>query len=34
MPDAVNTGFILDMQRKLYRWSDTDPKKVLWTSST
>ena len=25
MSDAVNTGFILDMQRKLYRWSAADP---------
>jgi len=21
MPSTVNTGFVLDMQRKLYRWS-------------
>ena len=27
MSDAVNTEFILDMQRKLYRWSSTDSKK-------
>ncbi len=27
MSDAVNTGFILDMQRKLYRWSAADPDK-------
>ena len=27
MSDAVNTGFILDMQRKLYRWSAADPEK-------
>lgn len=25
MSDAVNTGFILDMQRKLYRWSTANP---------
>jgi retron-type reverse transcriptase len=25
--DTVNTGFILDMQRKLYRWSAADPDK-------
>ena len=29
MPDAVNTEFILDMQRKLFRWSDADPNKVF-----
>lgn len=29
MPDTVNTGFILDMQRKLYRWSDADPTRVF-----
>jgi RNA-directed DNA polymerase len=29
MPDTVNTGFILDMQRKLYWWSDADPNKVF-----
>ncbi len=27
MSDTVNTGFILDMQRKLYRWSAVDPDK-------
>ncbi len=27
MSDTVNTGFILDMQRKLYRWSAADPDK-------
>ena len=27
LSDAVNTGFILDMQRKLYRWSAADPDK-------
>lgn len=27
MSDTVNTGFILDMQRKLYRWSAADPEK-------
>ena len=27
LSDAVNTGFILDMQRKLYRWSAADPEK-------
>src|SRR5215831_5831976 len=25
LSDTVNTGFILDMQRKLYRWSAADP---------
>jgi hypothetical protein len=25
MPGAVNTGFVLDMQRKLYRWSFDHP---------
>ena len=27
MSDTVNTEFILDMQRKLYRWSVADPDK-------
>ncbi|MCA7120533.1 MAG: hypothetical protein LGL72_14290, partial [Acidibrevibacterium sp.] len=27
MSGTVNTGFILDMQRKLYRWSAADPEK-------
>ena len=27
MSDTVNTGFILDMQRKLYRWSAANPEK-------
>jgi retron-type reverse transcriptase len=27
LSDTVNTGFILDMQRKLYRWSAADPDK-------
>jgi len=27
MSGAVNTGFVLDMQRKLYRWSVADPEK-------
>ncbi|WP_064742186.1 group II intron reverse transcriptase/maturase [Inquilinus limosus] len=27
MPGSVNTEFILDMQRKLYRWSHADPDK-------
>lgn len=27
MSDAVNTGFVLDMQRRLYRWSTADPEK-------
>lgn len=27
MSDTVNTGFIFDMQRKLYRWSAADPEK-------
>jgi RNA-directed DNA polymerase len=25
MPGVVNTGFVLDMQRKLYRWSFDHP---------
>ncbi len=29
MSDAVNTAFVLDMQRKLYRWSGNDPDKVF-----
>lgn len=29
MPDEVNTSFVLDMQRKLYRWSNDDPEKVF-----
>jgi Retron-type reverse transcriptase len=29
MSSTVNTGFILNMQRKLYRWSATDPAKVF-----
>ena len=29
MPGAVNTAFVLDMQRKLYRWSSSDPDKVF-----
>lgn len=29
MPGAVNTSFVLDMQRKLYRWSSSDPDKVF-----
>lgn len=28
MSDTVNTGFVLDMQRKLYRWSTADTSKV------
>lgn len=28
-PDAVNTAFVLDMQRKLYRWSVADADKVF-----
>jgi len=27
LSDTVNTGFILNMQRKLYRWSAADPDK-------
>jgi RNA-directed DNA polymerase len=27
LSDTVNTGFILDMQRKLYRWSAAEPEK-------
>lgn len=29
MPGTVNTGFILDMQLKLYRWSKSDETKVF-----
>lgn len=29
MSNSVNTGFVLDMQRKLYRWSHADPDKVF-----
>jgi hypothetical protein len=29
MPNAVNTGFALDMQRKLYRWSVSDKDKIF-----
>jgi RNA-directed DNA polymerase len=29
MPNAVNTGFVLDMQRKLYRWSLSDKDKIF-----
>lgn len=29
MPDVVNAAFVLDMQRKLYRWSEEDPHKVF-----
>ncbi|MCP5112973.1 MAG: group II intron reverse transcriptase/maturase [bacterium] len=29
MPGAVNTAFVLDMQRKLYRWSSSEPDKVF-----
>ena len=29
MSDTVNTAFILDMQRKLYRWSTANPDKVF-----
>ncbi len=28
-PGAVNTAFVLDMQRKLYRWSNADADKVF-----
>jgi hypothetical protein len=28
LSDTVNTGFILDMQRKMYRWSENHP--WLW----
>jgi RNA-directed DNA polymerase len=27
MSGSVNTGFVLDMQRKLYRWSTADSDK-------
>src|SRR5216683_1135254 len=29
MSGTVNTGFVLDMQRKLYRWSTADTDKVF-----
>ena len=29
LSDTVNTEFILDMQRKLYRWSAADPDKSV-----
>tara|TARA_R110002110_G_scaffold63240_2_gene176043 strand:- start:381 stop:1922 length:1542 start_codon:yes stop_codon:yes gene_type:complete len=29
MPGAVNTSFVLDMQRKLYRWTTAEPEKVF-----
>jgi RNA-directed DNA polymerase len=29
MSDEVNTSFVLDMQRKLYRWSNENPDKVF-----
>jgi group II intron reverse transcriptase/maturase len=29
MPDSVNTEAVLDMQRKLYRWSTANPDKVF-----
>ena len=29
MPGAVNTAFILDMQRKLYRWSPQHPLRAI-----
>ena len=29
MPDAVNIAFVLDMQRKLYRWSNADPERAF-----
>lgn len=29
MPGAVNTSFVLDMQRKLYRWTTAEPDKVF-----
>ena len=29
MSGEVNISFVLDMQRKLYRWSDEDPDKVF-----
>lgn len=30
MPNTVNTGFALDMQRKLYRWSVSDKDKIFF----
>ena len=29
MSDTVNTAFVPDMQRKLYRWSTENPEKVF-----
>ena len=29
MADTVNTGFIFDMQHKLYRWSAANPEKTF-----
>lgn len=29
MSGEVNISFVLDMQRKLYRWSNEDPDKVF-----
>ena len=29
MPGAGNTSFVLDMQRKLYRWTTAEPEKVF-----
>jgi len=29
MPSSVNTAFVLDMQRKLYRWTSAKPDKVF-----
>jgi retron-type reverse transcriptase len=29
MPGELNSSFVLDMQRRLYRWSDEDPNKVF-----
>ena len=29
MSNSVNTGFVLDMQRKLYRWSYADPERAF-----
>ena len=29
MSNEVNTSFVLDMQRKLYRWSNEDPERIF-----
>jgi len=29
MTSLVNTGYVLDMQRKLYRWSQSNPQQTF-----